>query len=109
MFFCGFHTPVPEGQQKQTTLRIGTPRATFVNIIGITRVNSVSVVVRNGGDEPAEGIQVTATLPGGQTITLRGPDRLERNKSANYTASCYEAVPNASKVTAKATCSNCRN
>ncbi|HQH26953.1 MAG TPA: hypothetical protein PLP17_06105 [Oligoflexia bacterium] len=96
------------GDAKETTLRIvGAPRATFSEIL-IPRVESVSVDVRNAGDVAAQDISVTAVLPDGQTLQLQGPDSLPRNKTATYSIRCYEAVTSNKKITARATCSNCR-
>ncbi len=97
-----------------TRLRvIGKPKGEFYHfdewrVGNYLMLGKVDVEVRNVGDVTAENITVTASVPSGGSVNLRGPASLTRNTAAHYSAEVHERVKSQSNISAKATCSNCR-
>jgi hypothetical protein len=99
----------PAASAEQTTLRqVGSVEGTFTNGAGILSVENINATFRNVGEVTAESISVTATLPDGKAIALKGPESLERKKSGTYTSTGAEPVSSNKKLKASATCDNCR-
>jgi hypothetical protein len=94
--------------QKQTRLRVGTPSGTFENWGLGARLSQASVEVRNVGEADAQGVSVRLTLPDGGNMALSGPSTLGKNQSATYSGSGWKHVYSTKKLSASASCSNCR-
>ncbi len=91
----------------KTNVRVlGDPQGTFRRSRALTLV-FVEVEARNVGSVNAENVQVTALVPGGQKVALKGPAVLEPNKVGKYTADANHPIVSTQKLKAEASCSNC--
>lgn len=93
---------------KRTRLRVqGRPEGTWRYSSRGIRLDYIKAEVRNVGTVPAKSVSVTAIIPGGERISLRGPSTLEPNEEALYDAKPGKRVSEEGKIRAKASCSNC--
>ncbi len=106
------------GSATTTTRSMGQTRLRMLDqpkvdwLIGAkTKIRSLQVVIRNVGDEVAKEVKISATVPGGQVLQLRGPTEMTSNAVATFQAVIDPSSPldvaKVDKVDISFVCSNC--
>ena len=95
--------------EELTTVRIQSePELTFSKQKKNLNVH-IKLTARTVGSVDAEDVEISAKLPGGEAVLLEGPLTIKPNKKAEYLIDhSYMLTTKSQKVTAKASCSNCR-
>ena len=99
-------TPTPAKLQMTRLRIIGNVEGTWERRKTLT-LTAIRMVVRNVGDYKASGVMITVRVPGGDIVSMTGPAELERNATAEYTASAYKVVRQMGDLKADIVCANC--
>lgn len=93
----------------QTRLRVTGTELTYKAQGSSQVMQTAQATVQNVGTVEATGIIVSGVMPDGKSQEMSGPDTLSPNKKATYfwQGSTKVLVKNA-KISASATCGNCR-
>ena len=93
---------------QRTTLRTTELSYSYGVRGGQPEVRSISTKVVNVGAQVAKDVQVSASLPGGMRVMLRGPKTIRSRGRAFFVYSGHAPVLATGKVEVDARCSACR-
>jgi ankyrin repeat protein len=96
------------GATKMTRLRlVGKPVGNWSIGKKATQITDIKVTVRNVGDYAANGVSVTVLIPGGKRETLTGPEKVERNATAQFILKDPADATAGGEMKAEVSCTNC--
>lgn len=109
LIFCLFPIQITRAESVDAAWlkQIGSPEATWSVASGVTQIKHLQVEIRNLGSQTAEDIAVSAILPGGQSVQLKGPQTLEKNKTGAYINDGVANTAHQGSIKVLIECSNC--